>query len=87
MKDDVTGESLIQRADDNEQSMKVRLETFHKQTQPVIDYYRSKGVLRDINADQPFQAVYQQISQVIKGTPGGVGQEPQPQPGKVTGRL
>ena len=34
MKDDVTGEPLIQRADDNEASMKVRLDAFHKQTQP-----------------------------------------------------
>ena len=65
MKDDVTGEALIQRADDNEQSMKVRLDAFHKQTQPVIDYYRQRGLLRDVNADQPFQQVYQQIQQAI----------------------
>ena len=65
MKDDVTGEALIQRADDNETSMKVRLDSFHKQTQPVIDYYRQRGLLRDVNADQPFQQVYQQIQTAI----------------------
>ena len=86
MKDDITGESLIQRADDNEGSMKVRLEAFHKQTQPVIDYYRSKGLLKDINADKPFQAVYSQIQQAIKANPPQ--QPPQPQPGQLqTGRL
>ena len=89
MKDDVTGESLIQRADDNEQSMKVRLEAFHKQTQPVIDYYRQRGVLKDIDADKPFASVYQQIQQAIKATlqqqPNAQQQQqpPQPQPGKL----
>ena len=83
MKDDVTGEALIQRADDNEQSMKVRLETFHKQTQPVIDYYRQRGVLRDIDADKPFATVYQQIQQAIKGPTAAAAQPPQPQPGKL----
>lgn len=87
MKDDVTGEALIQRADDNEQSMKVRLEAFHKQTQPVIDYYRKKGVLKDVDADKPFQNVYQQIAQALKG--GQQQSQPlQPQPGKLqTGKL
>ena len=70
MKDDVTGDSLIQRADDNEQSMKVRLDAFHKQTQPVIDYYRQRGLLRDVNADQPFQQVYQQIQHAIGNSSG-----------------
>jgi adenylate kinase len=89
MKDDITGESLIQRADDNEASMKVRLEAFHKQTQPVIDYYRTKGVLKDIDADKPFQSVYQQIQSAIKGPSQQQSQsQSQPQPGKLqTGKL
>ena len=89
-KDDVTGEALIQRADDNEASMKVRLDAFHQQTQPVIDYYRQKGVLRDIDADKPFQNVYQQIAQAIKAPSPQAAQQqpPQPQPGKLQpGRL
>ena len=93
MKDDVTGDSLIQRADDNEASMKVRLDAFHKQTQPVIDYYRQRGLLRDVNADQPFQNVYQQIQQAIgsgsaTGSTGSTSAAEVPQQGRVqSGKL
>jgi adenylate kinase len=38
-KDDVTGEDLIQRADDTEETVKKRLEIYHSQTKPLIEYY------------------------------------------------
>jgi len=38
-KDDVTGEDLVQRADDNEATVKNRLEVYHAQTQPLVAYY------------------------------------------------
>jgi len=38
-KDDVTGESLVQRPDDNEETVKKRIETYHNQTKPLVDYY------------------------------------------------
>jgi len=43
-----TGEDLIQRDDDKPESVKKRLDSFQKQTTPVIDYYRGKGNLRTI---------------------------------------
>jgi adenylate kinase len=39
-KDDVTGEDLVQRADDNEATVRQRISTYHSQTRPLIDYYR-----------------------------------------------
>ena len=39
-KDDVTGEPLIQRDDDREETVRKRLEVYHAQTEPLIDYYR-----------------------------------------------
>lgn len=39
-KDDVTGEPLIQRDDDQEETVKKRLEVYHDQTEPLIDYYK-----------------------------------------------
>ncbi len=39
-KDDVTGEPLIQRDDDQEETVKKRLEVYHAQTEPLIDYYK-----------------------------------------------
>eukprot|EP01084_Bolivina_argentea_P248958 416567_1 len=41
MKDDVTGEPLIRRGDDNEESLSKRLDAFAKQTQPVVTYYEN----------------------------------------------
>jgi len=40
-KDDVTGEPLIQRDDDKEATVRKRLEVYHNQTEPLIDYYKS----------------------------------------------
>ena len=40
-KDDVTGEALIQRDDDQEETVRKRLEVYHAQTEPLIDYYKS----------------------------------------------
>ena len=39
-KDDVTGEALIQREDDQEATVRKRLEVYHDQTEPLIDYYK-----------------------------------------------
>jgi len=42
-KDDVTGEALIQRDDDKEETVRKRLEVYHRQTAPLVDYYRRKA--------------------------------------------
>ncbi|WP_210397792.1 adenylate kinase [Motiliproteus sediminis] len=39
-KDDVTGEELVQRVDDNEETVRDRLKVYHDQTAPLIDYYK-----------------------------------------------
>lgn len=44
MKDDITGEPLIQRSDDNAETLKKRLSTYHAQTAAVTDYYRKQGI-------------------------------------------
>ncbi|KAJ5216776.1 adenylate kinase cytosolic [Penicillium chermesinum] len=52
MTDDVTGEPLIQRSDDNADTLKKRLATYHAQTSPVCDYYKKTGIWRGIDASQ-----------------------------------
>lgn len=42
-RDDVTGEPLVQRTDDNEETVKKRIATYHAQTKPLISYYISRG--------------------------------------------
>ncbi|KAK7350695.1 hypothetical protein VNO77_09573 [Canavalia gladiata] len=50
--DDVTGEPLIQRRDDTAAVLRSRLEAFHKQTEPVIDYYSKKGTVANLHAEK-----------------------------------
>lgn len=52
MTDDVTGEPLVQRSDDNEATLNKRLSTYHDQTAPVVSYYRKTGIWRPIDASQ-----------------------------------
>lgn len=63
--DDVTGEPLIQRKDDNAEVLKSRLETFHRQTQPVIDYYVQKGIVSKLHAEKPAKDVAQEIQKAL----------------------
>jgi len=61
MKDDITGEPLIQRSDDTEAALKKRLVTYHKQTTPVVSYYQKTGIWRGIDASQEPGAVWKAI--------------------------
>ena len=49
-KDDVTGEDLIQRDDDKEETVRKRLEVYQNQTRPLVDYYSSWAATGDDNA-------------------------------------
>ncbi len=57
MKDDVTGESLMQRADDTAEALVKRLDGYHSETVPILDHYSSKGIVRKIDANQKPSAV------------------------------
>lgn len=50
--DDVTGEPLVQRDDDTPETVTRRLKAYEKQTQPVLEYYRSKGVLKTFSGTE-----------------------------------
>ncbi|KAG4434351.1 adenylate kinase [Cadophora sp. M221] len=52
MKDDITGEPLIQRSDDNADALKKRLVTYHQQTSPVVGYYQKTKIWKGIDASQ-----------------------------------
>jgi len=67
MKDDVTGEPLIQRSDDNVEALQKRLITFHKQTGPVIDHYKTKGIYSVVDAAQSPTVVWDSLQKVFQG--------------------
>ncbi|EGC33570.1 adenylate kinase, partial [Dictyostelium purpureum] len=68
MVDDVTGEPLIQRSDDNAEVLKKRLESFHKNTKPVLGYYHNKGILSTIDASQSASIVSSTIKSIFLST-------------------
>ena len=49
-KDDITGEPLVQRRDDNEDTVRKRIETYHSQTKPLVNYYLTRASSRDPRA-------------------------------------
>lgn len=70
MKDDVTGEPLIQRSDDNEEALKKRLGTYHKQTVPVVGYYQKTGIWSGIDASKEPGQVWKSILGIMEPSAG-----------------
>ncbi|ANB60699.1 adenylate kinase [Anoxybacteroides amylolyticum] len=64
---DKCGGELYQRADDNEETVANRLEVNMKQTQPLLDFYRAKGYLRNINGQQEIEQVFADICELLGG--------------------
>eukprot|EP00055_Hartaetosiga_balthica_P008147 m.29335 g.29335 ORF g.29335 m.29335 type:complete len:224 (-) comp6142_c0_seq1:1481-2152(-) len=59
--DDVTGEPLYKRPDDNAIALKTRLEAYHNQTKPLMDYYAKQGVHFSVNADDKKANVWKKV--------------------------
>lgn len=57
----MTGESLIRRSDDNETALRTRLEAYHKQTVPLVQYYSARGIHSAIDAAQSPDVVFASI--------------------------
>ncbi|AEV28173.1 adenylate kinase family protein [Sphaerochaeta pleomorpha str. Grapes] len=64
--DDETGESLIQRDDDKEEAIINRLAVYDKQTEPLIAYYREKGILIDIDAKPAPEEVFASMVKLLQ---------------------
>ncbi|XP_078279145.1 adenylate kinase 2, mitochondrial isoform X2 [Rhinoraja longicauda] len=67
MIDDVTGEPLLKRTDDNEETLKSRLTAYHTQTMPLISYYQKKGLHTAIDASQSPEVVFSTILAAFSG--------------------
>ncbi|EEC06199.1 adenylate kinase [Ixodes scapularis] len=66
MTDDVTGEPLVRRSDDNVDALKKRLEVYHKQTSPLVGYYQKRGLHTRIDASLPPKAVFENIRKTFE---------------------
>ena len=63
---DKDGGKLLQRADDNESTSRQRLVAYENQTQPLIDYYRRKGLLHDVDGNAEPEAIAQGLVSYLK---------------------
>ena len=59
------GQSLVLRDDDKPETVKKRLDVYHQQTQPLIDYYKKAGVLAEVDGTQNMEDVFQSIVKVL----------------------
>lgn len=64
---DVCGEALNKRGDDNEESLKVRLSEFNKNTKPVVDFYEKQKIVYNIDAAQDVDGELKDIQKVLEG--------------------
>ena len=64
-KDDETGEPLVQREDDKEDTVEFRLNTYHEQTSPLVEYYGEKGVLGSVDGIGTPDEIYSRIKEAL----------------------
>jgi adenylate kinase len=55
------GEDLVQRKDDNEETLKKRLGAFHSSTKPILSYYRNQNILEEVQANNSVENIWKNI--------------------------
>lgn len=63
---DQCGGELYQRKDDNEESMNTRIKTYFEVTQPIIDYYEQKGVLKVVDSSKDSETTFKEIEKILR---------------------
>ena len=59
------GEELVLREDDKPETVQKRLNVYHEQTQPLIDYYTKAGVLKSVDGTRNLEEVFQEIVGIL----------------------
>ena len=57
---------LVQRADDNAETVRARLATYEEQTQPLIDYYKAAGLLQSVDGTRAPEEIYEEIERIVR---------------------
>uniref|UniRef100_A0A7C4WJY4 Adenylate kinase n=1 Tax=Geoglobus ahangari TaxID=113653 RepID=A0A7C4WJY4_9EURY len=63
---DKCGGELYQRDDDKEETVRERLRVYKEQTEPLIDYYKKKGTLYEVDGTKPIDEVWKQIESILE---------------------
>jgi len=62
---DACGSELVLRDDDKPETVQKRLDVYHEQTQPLIDYYKKAGILKSVDGTQPMEDVFAEIVKIL----------------------
>ncbi|MCI8859959.1 MAG: adenylate kinase [Lachnospiraceae bacterium] len=62
---DRCGNQVVLRDDDQPETVKKRLEVYHAQTQPLIDYYKKQDILKTVDGTQPMEQVFNAIVEIL----------------------
>lgn len=62
---DNCGSELVIRDDDKPETVQKRLNVYHEQTQPLIDFYSKKGILKSVDGTQPMDKVFEDIVNIL----------------------
>ncbi|MEY8391289.1 adenylate kinase [Lachnospiraceae bacterium] len=62
---DRCGNPVVLRDDDQPETVKKRLEVYHAQTQPLIDYYKKQNILKSVDGTQPMEEVFRAIVEIL----------------------
>ena len=63
---DKCGGELTRRKDDTEEIARERFDTYKRETAPLINYYKNKGVLKDLNANGTINEVWERLLKIVK---------------------
>ncbi len=62
---DNCGSELVLRDDDKPETVQKRLDVYHEQTQPLIDYYKKQDILKTVDGTQPMESVFEDITVIL----------------------
>ena len=62
---DSCGSEIVLREDDKPETVKNRLNVYHNQTQPLIDFYNKKGILKTVDGTQSLDKVFEDIVTIL----------------------
>ncbi|MBP3569256.1 MAG: adenylate kinase [Lachnospiraceae bacterium] len=63
---DACGGELVLRNDDKPETVQKRLDVYHEQTQPLIDYYQNQNILKEVDGTLPLEDVFQAIIAILE---------------------
>jgi adenylate kinase len=66
LKDDITSDLLVQRADDTKEALGKRLTSYHNDTKPILEHYRPRGVVMTVNANQSIHVIREEIEKALQ---------------------